>query len=89
MSANVNSYGVMGFLIYCLGSGVEELIEHILKGISINSDLRDEDIVYDSSFIHYIRLIVLTLVLLLLGIILLVFVVAIFLAVALPRMMRH
>lgn len=62
MSVNVNSYGVISFLIYFIGSGIEEIIEHIIKGVTLNNDLKDEEIVYDSSFIHYIRMIVLSMV---------------------------
>lgn len=76
MRTNSNAYGVMLFLIYAMGSAVEEAIEHLLRGLTLNNHLPDNEIVYDSNFIHFIRLFVLGIVVFLLGIVGLILTVA-------------
>lgn len=59
MSVNVNGVAAFGFIVYAFGSFMEEFVEHLISGIQLNSDLPDELIIYDSLFIHNIRLIIL------------------------------
>jgi flagellar biosynthesis protein FlhB len=59
---NVNSYSVMIFLIYSLGTGIEEFFEHLIKGLTLNNDIPQNELIYESNFIHYIRIIILSIV---------------------------
>ena len=81
----MNSYAVILFLIYSVGQGLEEIIEHFIKGVTLNFDMKDEDIVYDSQFIHYIRLSMIGVVFLIFLVFVLVIGAACCMAFALPH----
>ena len=55
----MNSFGAIAVVLYIFGSSLEDLVEHLVSGYNLNSDLPENQLVYDSYFIHYIRLFIL------------------------------
>lgn len=69
MSLNGKAGTVLLFLIYVFIDSIGEFIAHLINGFTLLNGIPDNEIVYDSLFIHYTRLIIVSIIVILIGMI--------------------
>ena len=64
-NVNANTPAIFIVVLYMFGQILEEFFSHIIAGFTLNNNIPDSELKYDSMFIHYVRLIVLGILLIL------------------------
>jgi hypothetical protein len=71
LSYNAKALSVLAFLLYIFGDTIFEFIGHLFDGYTLLEGIPEKERVFDSLFIHYTRLIIVSIVFIISGMIIL------------------